>query len=81
MSEQKYKKAAFVCRVIAVLSLVTIAIIMIIIVNIENWNNTISTTLRILSKVSWGCFLVSIFGLAVLRQKNKEQKTDANVKH
>lgn len=80
MPEQKYKKAVFVCRIVAVLSLVTVLIIMVVAASIENWNDTISTELKIISQVSWVCFLVSLFGIATLRQKSKEQKTDAKIK-
>lgn len=80
MTEQTYKKAIFSCRIVAGLSLIIVLIIMIVTANIKSWNDTISTTLKILSKVSWGCFLVSLFGIAVLRQKSKEQKTDRKIK-
>ncbi len=77
---EKNTKNIFICGFIALLSLIAFFAIIIITVNIENWNDNISTTLKILSQVSWGCFFISIFGIAVFRQKNKDHKTEDKIK-
>ena len=80
MSEQKYKKAIFIFRIIVALSLVFSVALIVVIVNIENWNETISMALRISNQIIWACFFVSIFVQTVLIQKNKGRKAEDKIK-